>query len=48
VLNLGIEKMPNGQTTQRICWSHKATAITADVPSEAEFTPKRWGKWKMK
>ena len=21
--------------------------ITADVPSEAELTPKLWGKWKL-
>jgi hypothetical protein len=22
-------------------------AITADIPSEAELTPKLWGKWRM-
>ena len=37
----------NGQATQRIYWANKATAITADVPSEAELTPKLWGMWKV-
>jgi len=37
----------NGQTTQRVYWTDKATAITADVPSEAELTPRLWGKWKV-
>ena len=33
-----------GQTTQRVYWSNKATAITADVPSEAELTPEAVGQ----
>ena len=37
----------NFQTTQRVYWSNKATAITADVPGEAELTPKLWGKWRI-
>ena len=36
-----------GQTTQRVYWNNKATAITADVPSEAELTPKLWGLWNV-
>ncbi len=36
-----------GQMTQRVYWTNKATAITADVPSEAELTPKLWGKWRI-
>jgi hypothetical protein len=45
--DLGVLRGHNGQTTQRVYWSNKATAITADVPSEAELTPKLWGKWKI-
>jgi hypothetical protein len=45
--DLGVLRGANGQTTQRVYWSNKATAITADVPSEAELTPKLWGKWKI-
>ena len=46
--DLGILRGSNGQTVQRVYWSNKATAITADVPSEAELTPKLWGQWKLK
>ncbi len=45
--DLGVLRGANGQTTQRIYWSNKATAITADVPSEAELTPRLWGVWKI-
>ncbi|GEP42257.1 hypothetical protein [Brevifollis gellanilyticus] len=45
--DLGVLRGSNFQTTQRIYWSNKATAITADVPSEAELTPKLWGKWRL-
>jgi hypothetical protein len=45
--DLGVLRGSNNQTTQRIYWSNKATAITADVPSEAELTPKLWGKWRI-
>lgn len=45
--DLGILRGSNSQTTQRIYWANKATAITADVPSEAELTPKLWGKWRV-
>src|SRR5207244_3329811 len=33
--DLGVLRGQNGQTTQRVYWNNKATAITADVPSEA-------------
>lgn len=46
--DLGILRGANFQTTQRVYWSNKATAITADVPSEAELTPALWGKWVVK
>ena len=45
--DLGVLRGSNFQTTQRVYWSNKATAITADVPSEAELTPKLWGKWRI-
>ena len=45
--DLGVLRGANGQTTQRVYWANKATAITADVPSEAELTPRLWGKWKL-
>lgn len=41
--DLGVLRGDGRQTTQRVYWSNKATAITADVPSEAELTPKLWG-----
>lgn len=45
--DLGVLRGRNGQTTQRVYWSNKATAITADVPSEAELLPRFWGKWRI-
>lgn len=45
--DIGVLRGANGQTTQRVYWTNKATAITADVPSEAELTPKLWGKWRI-
>ncbi|HYW78029.1 MAG TPA: hypothetical protein VE890_00565, partial [Thermoguttaceae bacterium] len=45
--DLGVLRGVNGQTTQRVYWTNKATAITADVPSEAELTPRLWGKWQI-
>jgi hypothetical protein len=45
--DIGVLRGANGQTTQRVYWSNKATAITADVPSEAELTPMLWGQWKV-
>ncbi|EMI55826.1 NHL repeat-containing protein [Rhodopirellula sallentina] len=46
--DIGVLRGSGGQTMQRVYWSNKATAITADVPSEAELTPKLWGQWKVK
>jgi hypothetical protein len=45
--DLGVLRGAGGQTTQRVYWSNKATAITADVPSEAELTPGLWGRWNI-
>jgi len=41
--DLGILRGDGIRTMQRVYWSNKATAITEDVPSEAELTPKLWG-----
>lgn len=46
--DIGILRGDSGQTMQRVYWSNKATGITADVPSEAELTPKLWGTWEFK
>jgi DNA-binding beta-propeller fold protein YncE len=43
--DLGILRGNGFQTTQRIYWSNKSTAITSDVPSEAKLTPSLWGKF---
>lgn len=45
--DIGVLRGSGFQTTQRVYWSNKATAITADVPSEAELTPRLWGKWRV-
>jgi hypothetical protein len=46
--DIGILRGNGFQTLQRVYWNNKATAITADVPSEAELTPALWGKWIFK
>ncbi|HWE04659.1 MAG TPA: hypothetical protein VG326_19795 [Tepidisphaeraceae bacterium] len=43
--DLGILRGDGTRTMQRVYWSNKATGITADVPSEAELTPKLWSRW---
>ena len=45
--DVGILRGQGGVTTQRVYWSNKATAIVADVPSEAELRPGLWGRWKF-
>jgi hypothetical protein len=45
--DIGILRGDGHQTTQRIYWANKATAIVSDVPSEAELTPKLWGTWEF-
>ena len=46
--DFGILRGNGFQTLQRAYWCNKATAITADVPSEAELTPRLWGLWEFK
>ncbi len=46
--DIGILRGDGAVTTQRVYWSNKATAIVADVPSEAELRPGLWGKLEFK
>src|SRR5579862_190884 len=46
--DIGILRGTGSVTTQRAYWSNKATAIVADVPSEAELQPRLWGRWEFK
>ncbi|MFH5806253.1 hypothetical protein [Alienimonas sp. DA493] len=45
--DLGLLRGNGRETTQRVYWSNKATAITSDVPSEAELQPSLWGRWEV-
>jgi hypothetical protein len=45
--DLGILRGNGFQTVQRVYWANKASGITADVPSEAELTPRLWGRWEF-
>ena len=45
--DLGILRGDGARTTARVYWSNKATAITADVPSEAQLAPGLWGKFRF-
>jgi hypothetical protein len=33
---------------KRVYWCNKTSGFTADVPSEAELTPRLWGLWEFK
>ena len=46
--DIGILRGNGFQTLQRVYWANKASGITADVPSEAELTPRLWGRWEFK
>lgn len=45
--DFGILRGVDFQTISRTYWSNKATGITSDVPSEAEFAVPLWGEWKF-
>jgi hypothetical protein len=45
--DIGVLRGEGNQTTARIYWSNKAAGITADVPSEAQLTPRLWGRWEF-
>ena len=42
--DIGVLRAENGRVNARHYWANKATAITADLPSEAELTPGFWGE----
>jgi hypothetical protein len=46
--DLGVLRGNGFQTHYRVYWTNKATAITADVPSEAELLPSLWGVFNFK
>jgi hypothetical protein len=46
--DLGVLRGGAFQTHYRVYWTNKATAITADVPSEAELLPSLWGVFSFK
>ena len=46
--DVGLLRGDDTQTLQRVYWCNKATGITADVPSEAELTPRLWGVWEFR
>ena len=43
--DMGILRGNGFATLARVYWSNKSTAITSDVPSEAQLTPTLWGNW---
>jgi hypothetical protein len=45
--DIGILRGDGNQTTQRVYWNNKATALVSDVPSEAMLTPGLWGVWEF-
>jgi len=45
--DIGILRGNGFQTLQRVYWSNKATAIVADVPSEAQLAPNLWGRFQF-
>ena len=46
--DIGLLRGDGAQTLHRVYWCNKATGITADVPSEAELTPRLWGTWEFR
>ncbi|MGE9268316.1 MAG: hypothetical protein ACQKBY_09485, partial [Verrucomicrobiales bacterium] len=42
--DVGVLRGNGRETTARVYWSNKATAITADVPEEAKLVPLLWGE----
>jgi len=41
--DMGLLRGDGWRTTQRVCWSNKASGLVSDIPSEAELTPQLWG-----
>ena len=45
--DIGILRGNGKQTTQRVYWNNKGTAIVSDSPSEATLNPDLWGIWEF-
>jgi hypothetical protein len=43
--DIGVRRGNGQETIQGSYWNDKATAIVADIPSEAELHPQLWGHW---
>jgi hypothetical protein len=46
--DVGILRGDGFRTLQRVYWSNKATGLLSDVPSEAQLTPRLWGRWQVR
>ncbi|HTD67050.1 MAG TPA: hypothetical protein VK846_11025, partial [Candidatus Limnocylindria bacterium] len=46
--DIGVLRGDGSTTFQRSYWRNKASALTSDVPSEAELTPKLWGRMEFR
>lgn len=42
--DIGVLRGDGSTTLQRSYWRNKSSALTSDLPSEAELTPKLWGR----
>ncbi len=45
--DIGVLQGNGSETTARVYWSNKASAIVSDVPAEAQLTPALWGNWEI-
>lgn len=43
--DIGVRRGNGIETVQGSYWNNKATAVVADIPSEAELEPQLWGRW---
>ena len=46
--DIGVLRGDASETTARVYWHNKATAMVSDVPDEAKLSPKLWGIWEFK
>lgn len=46
--DIGVLRGFGGATIQRSYWHNKATVIVSDTPTEAELTPRLWGRWEFR
>lgn len=45
--DVGVLRGNGFQTKQRLYWSNQLSALTSDVPSEAELRPDQWGRFQL-